>query len=285
MFITGLADEAAPDIEGQIAVHRELGWRHLEIRCVDGVNLCMADDALFEKTAQAVEAAGFEVPCLGASVANWSRPITGDFQPDLDELKRAIPRMHRLAARFIRVMSWPKGDAGSDDDWRDEAVRRMKELARIAEDGGVVLVHENCSGWGGQGPEQTLTLLERVDSPAFKLVWDTGNPIGHGQDAFAYYQAVRDHVVHVHIKDYKPSEEAQKKHVACFPGEGLGAVRQTLADLLGRGYGGGFTIEPHMAGQIHLGEDASRGEAARELYIEYGRRLEAILEEVRQPAS
>ncbi len=284
MYLCGLADEAAPDIDGQIAVHRELGWKHLEIRCVDGINLCMADEAIFEKTARAVEEAGFEVPCLGASIANWSRPISGDFQVDIDELERAIPRMHRLKSRFIRVMSWPRGEEQDDDAWRDHAVRRMKELARIAQDGGVVMVHENCSGWGGQGPDQALELLERVASPALKLVWDTGNPIDHGQDAFRHYRALRDHVVHVHIKDYKADPEDGKKSIPCYPGEGLGAVERTLEDLLGRGYDGGFTIEPHMAGQIHLGEDASKDEAARRIYLEYGRRMAAILEAARQPA-
>ena len=283
MFISGIADEAATDIDGQIAVHQELGWRHIELRCVDKVNLCMADDALFEKTADAITASGLQVSGFGASVANWSRPVTGDFQIDIDELARAIPRMQRLDCPFIRVMSWPNDTDRplADEAWRDEAVRRLKELARMAEDGGIVMVHENCNGWGGEGPDQTLELLQRVDSPALKLVWDTGNPVGYGQDAFSYYRAVRDHVVYVHIKDYQQDADGGR---AVYPGEGEGAVRKTIQDLLSRGYDGGFSIEPHMASKIHLGQHAGDDASERDIYIEYGRRLERLLSEIKQPA-
>ena len=34
-ILTGIADEAAHDIEGQIAVHRELGWSEIELRMVN----------------------------------------------------------------------------------------------------------------------------------------------------------------------------------------------------------------------------------------------------------
>ncbi len=277
MFITGIADEAAPGIAGQIDAHMELGWKHIELRCVDGVNLCLADDEVFQGTAAALEAAKMQADCFGAAIANWSRPITGDFKLDTDELAQAIPRMQRLGAKFIRVMSWTQADPPVPDaQWRDEAVRRMKELARMAEDGGVVMVHENCDGWGGQGPQQTLDLLERVNSPALKLVWDTGNPVAHGQDALPYCKAVREYIVHVHIKDYK-AEDGKKN--ACYPGDGLGAVRESISFLLETGYDGGFSIEPHMAGQIHLGEDAARAAKGREIYIEYGRRLGKLINE------
>ena len=153
----------------------------------------------------------------------------------------------------------------------------------MAEDGGVVMVHENCHGWGGQGPDQTLELLERVDSPAFKLVWDTGNPVGQGQDAFSYYRGVRDHVVYVHIKDYT-SRDADGRGQAVYPCEGQGAVRETIQDLLALGYDGGFSIEPHMTGQVHKGEHAGEASSARDIYIEYGQRLERLLAEIKQPA-
>lgn len=285
MYLTGLADEAASDIEGQIAAHRELGWTHIELRGVDKVNLYLLDDGTFDQAARAIEAAGMTVSCFGSAIANWSRHITGEFQEDRDELDRAIGRMQRMGCRFIRVMSWPNDPKAplADRAWRDKAVRRMKALAGLAEVAGIVMVHENCSGWAGQGAEQTLELLEKVDSPALKLVWDTGNPVGHGQDSFAYYQAVRDHIVYVHVKDYKKEEDGKTR--ACYPGEGDGAVRRTLADLAARGYDGGVSIEPHMRGAVHLGEHAGEQMDARAIYLEYGRRLEKLVEEVMAPAA
>ena len=37
-ILTGIADEAAHDIDGQIKVHQELGWNTIELRMVDGKN-------------------------------------------------------------------------------------------------------------------------------------------------------------------------------------------------------------------------------------------------------
>lgn len=39
MYLTGFADEAATDIQGQIKAIKALGWSHLEARNIDRVNL------------------------------------------------------------------------------------------------------------------------------------------------------------------------------------------------------------------------------------------------------
>ncbi len=279
MFFSGIADEAGKPIERQVEAHKELGWTHIELRTVDGVNVTDLPDDAFEKVYAAVSEAGLQVSCFASQLANWARPISGDFSLDKDELRRAIPRMRRFGTRFIRCMSWPndKDQPWPEPTWRDEVIRRMKELVKIAEDGEVVLVHENCDGWAGQGPEQTLELLHEVGSPSLKLVFDTGNPVEHDQDGWDFYQRVRDNIVYVHIKDYKKQDG---KNVACFPGEGLGCVKQIISDLLGRGYAGGFSIEPHLAAVIHLAKDAEDPQEAYRLYVEYGRRLQALVEEI-----
>jgi len=281
MFFAGIADEAGRPIERQIAAHQALGWRHIELRMIDTANLTDIDDVAFARVVEAVETAEMTVCCFAAQLANWSRPITTDFAIDRAELQRAIPRMQRLGTRYIRCMSYPN-DRLAETAWREEVVRRLRELARMAEDGGVVLVHENCNGWGGESPENTLELLARVDSPAFKLVFDTGNPFVHRQDALAYLRAVIGHVVHVHIKDgYLESD----KSVFTFPGEGTCQVESCLRLLHGQGYDGGYSVEPHLAAIIHTGDigGAEREQLMWESYLEYGRRLMALYACATQP--
>ena len=65
--------------------------------------------------------------------------------------------------------------------------------------------------YGGQSPAHTLKLIEAVDSPAFRLVFDTGNPVfsdlrvgspPYGkQNAWDFYIQVRPYIAYVHIKD------------------------------------------------------------------------------------
>lgn len=280
MFFSGISDESGQPIQTQIQAHAELGWKHLELRAVDNVNLTQLSDAAFDAVYAAVTEAGMKVSCFSSAIANWARPVTGDFAVDVEDLKRAVPRMHRFGTPFIRVMSYPNDPKEPVDEreWRREAIRRTKELSRIAEDGGITLVHENCSGWGGLSAENSNILLGEVDSPALKVVFDTGNPVTYGQDSWEYYQTVRKDIVYVHIKD---ARKVDGQDIYTYCGEGDGRVRDIVADLLKTGYDGGFSIEPHLAAVIHTGQTADNARQLYESYTEYGRRLMKLVEEVR----
>ncbi len=276
MYFSGIADEAGEDIDTQIQAHKELGWKHIELRNVDGVNVTDLCDDTFQKVAEKVANAGLGVSDFGSQLCNWSRPIINHPEIDRHELERAIPRMRELGCEYIRTMSYP--NAGwPQEEWREEAINRLSELAKMAEKANITLVHENCDGWAGQGPEQTLQMLEEVDSDHLKLVWDTGNPVAHGQDPWEYYKAVREHIVYVHIKDGVKEEDGMRY---TYPGEGDGCVHQVLEDLFATGYEGGVSIEPHLEAVVHEGQSASGEDAAYNSYVEYGRRLMDIVEKL-----
>ncbi len=277
MFFSGIADEAGDDIQTQIKAHKELGWHHIELRKVSGVAVGDLSDRAFDETAEALSDAGIAISDFGSQLCNWARPITTHLDLDRHELARSIPRMQRTGCPFIRIMSYP--NAGwPEDEWKEEVFNRIKVLAQMAEDGGVTLVHENCNGYGGLGPAQTLELLEHVDSPALKLVFDTGNTIGHGQDSWDYYSQVKEHVVYVHIKDARKQDG---KTVFTFPGEGDGKVARIVKDLLDSGYEGGISIEPHLAAIVHEGKAASESQDSYALYLEYGRRLMRLVDKAK----
>ncbi len=279
MFFSGIADEAARDARRQAQAHRELGWTRIELRTIGGINATDLPDRDFDALVELLGESGLQVSCFASQIGNWSRPIDSGLERDLSELKRAIPRMRRLHVDFIRCMSYPNADPPwSEAEWRRESIRRMQVLAGIAADGGVILVHENCSGWGGLSPKSTLDLLGEVDSRHLRLVFDTGNPAQYGLDSWDFYRQVREHIAYVHIKDYLHPKK-KKEEQASFPGEGICKVKEIVADLLSRGYDGGFSIEPHIASVIHLRKDIEDPEAAYRTYLEYGRRFEALLGE------
>ena len=273
MFLTGIADEAGESIEKQISAHKELGWNHIEIRNVNKKNLTDVDNTTFNRITEKLEEAKMQVSCFASQIANWARKISGNFNIDMEELKRAIPRMHRLNTKFIRIMSYPN-DNYSDEEWRKEVIRRLKELAKIAQDGGVILAHENCSGWGGENPEQALDIIESVKSPSLKFLLDTGNKPHKSGTVYELYQKIKSYVVYVHIKDFA----GEKGDKFVFPGEGDAQVEKMIGEFISSGYNGGFSIEPHMASIIHLAKDASDKDSAYRLYIEYGKRTQTLLE-------
>lgn len=274
MKFSGISDEAGQAIEMQIKAHKELGWEYMELRNVDGENLTMMSDEKFEEVYRKVNESGLKVSCFSSCIANWATRISGDFQKDIDELKRAIPRMKKFNTKFIRVMSWPNDDENPwpEEKWAEEVIRRMKELAKIAEDGGVILAHENCSGWGGLSPENSLRLLSEVNSPAFVLLFDTGNVIPHtGMDTWDFYIKIKAYIKYVHIKDYKADKSG-----ATFPGEGASKVKEILTDLKNSGYDSFVSIEPHIASVVHEGK-VGEAEITYRTYVEYGKKLMALL--------
>ncbi len=272
MFFTGIADESGKSIDTQIKAHKQLGWNDIEIRNVDGVNLTDVTEDIFDKIYGKVTDAGMTVTSFASQLCNWSRPITTDFQVDVDELARAIPRMQKFKSPYIRIMSYPnaKENPWSEEEWKKEVIRRISELAKMAEDGGIVLAHENCNGWAGESPENTLELLEEVDSPALKLIFDTGNTVHHNQDTMDFYPKVKEHVVHIHIKDAKHTEDGMAH---TFPGEGEGKVKEVMDDLKASNFEGGVSIEPHVQAIVHLDKAADDEQALYDSYIKYGTML------------
>lgn len=281
MFYSGIADEAGTPIEEQIRAHKLLGWEHIEVRNVEGGNLCEVDDAIFEKTLAALGEAGIAISSFASGIANWARMIDQDFQRDVDDLKRAIPRMKKAGCPIIRIMSWPNSEKSPlpEAEWKAEALRRLRELTKIAEDGGIILGHENCSGWGGHSVQTITELLEEIQSPAFAIIYDTGNTVGHGGDPWDWYQACKDRTAYIHIKDGKKTTDSSEHYD--YPGEGEGKVREILTDFFANGYDGGISIEPHLAAQVHLGTTAAGVCDAFETYVEYGRRLMKLVDEIK----
>ncbi|HNS31965.1 MAG TPA: sugar phosphate isomerase/epimerase family protein [bacterium] len=271
MKFTGISDEAGQPIETQIKAHREIGWEYMEIREVDKENLTLMSEEKFEEVYRKVSESEMKVSCFGGAIGNWATSISGDFKKDFDEVKRAIPRMNKFNTKYLRVMSWPndKDNPWTDEDWGKEAVKRMKVLAKLAEDAGIVLVHENCSGWAAK-TDKMLRIYQEVDSPVFKLMFDTGNVVAYKDgDSFENYKKLKPFIEYVHIKDYSVIDG---KIAATYPGEGEGKVKEVMADLKSSGYEGFVSIEPHMASVVHLRKVGDPEETYR-IYVNYGKKL------------
>ncbi|MBT3278770.1 MAG: sugar phosphate isomerase/epimerase [Phycisphaerales bacterium] len=284
MYYTGFADEAAKGIDGQIAATTALGWSNIEARAIDGVNLTDISDLQFDLVAQKLSDAGVTVNCFGSAISNWAKDVLDPADTSFEETDRAITRMQTLGAKLIRIMSYKVYEDREPGD-QDKAAR-FETLRRIVDrflDAGLQPVHENCMNFGGMGWEYTQELLDNV--PGLKLVYDTGNPVFLAdraqprpyprQNPWEFYSHVRDHIAYIHIKDcvYRSDDDV----TYTFPGEGDADVKRILADLLGRGYQGGISIEPHMAVVFHDAAQSSDEQVRFNNYVEYGRRLESLV--------
>jgi sugar phosphate isomerase/epimerase len=288
MQLTGFSDEAGRSLAKQIQATQELGWTHLSARGIDGVNLHEVPQETFDQIADTLDAAGIHVPEFGSLIGNWGKKITGDFDVTLAEIERAIPRMHRLGSKLVRIMSYAQEPWG-EDQHEQERFRRMREIVKRFADAGINAAHENCMNWGGFSAAHTLRLIEEV--PGMKLVFDTGNPVFQldrsaaepfpWQNAFDFWKAVRDHVVHIHIKDCQSPAAAGEEPIYCWPGEGEAHVREILTDAKAIGYDGYIAIEPHVATVFHVKDQSQVDwQQCYDSYVTYGKKLEAIVAEI-----
>ena len=290
MIFTGIGDEAANSLDGQIGAIQELGWSHIEMRGVEVPGFAKANvhdipDPAFDAAVRKLESAGISVYCFGSTILNWSKTVHDSFEPTLVEVKRAIPRMKRLGTKYVRIMSLKPGD----DEYRipAEVFRRVKDVTNMFLDAGLQPVHENCMNYGGMSWQHGLELLDRC--PGLQWVFDTGNPIFNPdrskskpwprQDAWEFWEHIRDRVVHIHIKDATWNAAKQDADYN-WPGEGQGRVRDILADALARGYDSALSLEPHMVVVFHDAQSKTTSEGAmRKNFVEYGQRLQKIVDE------
>ena len=291
MILTGVGDEAANTIDGQIEATKQLGWTHLEMRGVEvsgfpKANFHEIPDKAFDICAGKLESAGIGVYCFGSTIMNWAKTVETPWDVTLAEIKRAIPRMQRLGTKFVRIMSL-KPD---DDEYRipTKVFERVRETTQMFLGVGIQPVHENCMNYGGMSWKHALELLDKV--PGLKWVFDTANPIFNPdrskpkpwpkQDPWEFWEQLRDHSMHIHIKDatWNPTKNDADYN---WPGEGHGRVRDILKDAFARGHDGGISIEPHMVVVFHDANSKSNNEAMRANYVEYGQRLEKMIGEIK----
>ena len=292
MTLTGIGDEAGNTLDAQITATKDLGWKHLEMRGVEMPGLPKANfhdipDPAFDAAVQKLEQEGVGVYCFGSTIMNWAKKVDDPFEITLAEVKRAIPRMQRLGTKYVRIMSFKPGD----EDYKipPQVFKRVREVVQRFVDAGITPVHENCMNYGGMSWQHALELLDKA--PGMKWVFDTANPVFNPdrakpkpwprQDAWEFWTHVRDHVIHIHIKD-ATWVAAKKDADYNWPGEGEGKVREILRDAFARGYDGGISIEPHMVVVFHDAQSKSNDQAMRENFVEYGRRLEKLITEVKR---
>jgi sugar phosphate isomerase/epimerase len=294
MILTGIGDEAGVKLEAQILAAKTLGWRHLEMRMVEVPgfpkrNFHDIPEPAFDRAAGMLHEAGLGVYCFGSAIANWSKKISDPFSITTDEVKRCIPRMQRLGTKFVRIMSFKPAD--TDESIPPEVFRRVGEVTKMFRDAGLQPVHENCMNYGGMSWRHGLELLERC--PGLKWVFDTGNPVFNAdrikpkpwprQDAWEFWEHIRDHVAHIHIKDatYVPAKNDCDYN---YPGQGQGHVRKILQDAFARGYDAGISIEPHVAVVFHDASVSAGDQEIFDSFVRYGRELETMIAEIKRGA-
>jgi sugar phosphate isomerase/epimerase len=241
VVLSGFADEISPDLDEQLAVLAAESISHLELRSVWSTNVADLDNAQLARLRRQIEQSGVRVSAIGSPIGKID--IGAPFEPEVERLRRVADIADQLGTALVRVFSFFIPQGQDPQLHRAQVIDRMRALADLAAERGLVLAHENEKKIYGDRPERCADLIASVGSPALRATFDAANFVQCGVRPHSEaYELLRPHIVYVQIKD---ALMATGEVVPA--GQGDGEVAETLAALRDSGFQGYLSLEPHLA--------------------------------------
>lgn len=236
MKIYAFADEASPELSGQIAAMLRNGLDGVELRTIDGVNVSDLNLERAKEIRQRFKENGLCVWSLGSPMGKTELG-RDDFDLETDRMKVTAELANIMDCRNIRIFSFylPKGAEAKE--YQSEVIDRLGVWTGIAKEAGVRLCLENEKGLFGETPECCRFIFDAL--PSLYGVFDPANFVQVGIDPLPAWELLKDRIRYLHIKDALYSGDVVPA------GYGDGKIAAITAAFVARG-GMDVTIEPHL---------------------------------------
>ena len=237
-ILTGFADEASKDLDGQIAALKRNGMSYFEPRGINGKNISDFTVEEAKELKAKLDAEGIKVSSIGSPFGKIE--IDDDFEPHFEKFKNTVEVAKILETKYIRMFCFFFTKGQSFEDNRDEVLRRVKTLADYSAQHGVYCCLENEKDIYGDTDDRNLDVLRHC-APNLYAIVDPANYIQCGDDPLAAYEKVAGFVKYLHVKD------AYFENGEVVPaGKGDGHVAEIIKRFA-RNSGEKFlSLEPHL---------------------------------------
>ena len=241
--LSAFADEVTDDFQGQVSYLVSEGINYIEPRFINKRNIMDLTKNELSDTKKMLRDFGLNVSAIGSPIGKVK--LDEPFGPHLDKFKHAIDLAIFFDTPYIRMFSYYAPHGKNIDDYRDEVLERLAKKADLLRDTEVTMVHENEARIYGHSAKNCVDIVETIDSPNLKLVYDPANFVWGEKitnNIESCFSLMKPYIVHVHIKDWKLGS----KDIGSIPGEGDGQIKELLAELAAMNYDGCLTMEPHL---------------------------------------
>jgi len=271
--LSAFADEVTDDFLEQVKYLASESVGYIEPRFIDKKNIMDLTKDELNEAKKMIQDHGLKVSAIGSPIGKVK--LDEPFEPHLDKFKHAVDLAIFFETPYIRMFSYYAPEGQNIDDYRDQVMERMAAKVEVLSDVNVTMVHENEANIYGHTAEKCVEIVETIDSPKLRLVYDPANFVWGEKildNVETCWPVMKPYVVHIHIKDWKLGA----KDVGSIPGQGDGQIKELLAELAAINYDGCLTMEPHLQTGGQFGgstgpELFSRAIAAvRELAAEVG---------------
>lgn len=240
--LSAFADEISADLDEQIAVLQSERIQYIDLRSVWGTNVLDLSDQQIAEVKHTLDTQRIKVAAIGSPIGKV--PLDSSFEEHLQRLERSITVAHALDTSFIRIFSFypPESREVDSATYRNEVIKRLREMTARARVAGVFLIHENEKGIYGDTIAHCVDLLENVHDEHFQAVLDPANFLQCAQIPYPdAYNAVKPWITYMHVKDVRADG------TLAVAGEGAANWPALLQRLRQDGYDGFFALEPHLA--------------------------------------
>jgi sugar phosphate isomerase/epimerase len=241
--LSAFADEVTDDFLAQVKYLAYEGVSYIEPRFVNKKNIMDLSKNELNEAKKMIQDHGLKVSAIGSPIGKVK--LDESFEPHLDKFKHAVDLAMFFETPYIRMFSYYAPEGKNIDDYREQVMERMAAKVEVLADVDVTMVHENEAKIYGHTAEQCVDLIETIDSPKLRLVYDPANFVWGEKitnNVEVCWPVMKPYVVHIHIKDWKLGTE----DVGSIPGEGDGQIKELLAELAALDYEGCLTMEPHL---------------------------------------
>ena len=237
-IITGFADEAAGDIQGQIAALKRNNMDYIEVRNIGGKCVIDYTEDEIKDFARHFKEEGIKVSSLGSPIGKYN--IVDDFEPHFEYFKKAVKTAHLLETKNIRMFSFFIPDGEKATDYRDEVMNRLNAMVEYAEKEGLQLCHENEAKIYGCLPREVKDIFESIKG--IKGIFDPANYIMDDADITWAVDNTKQYIEYLHIKD-----ACIDGHIIVPAGFGDGKISEILTKISEIKDDETFvSVEPHL---------------------------------------
>lgn len=219
----------------------EKGPHELDRNDISSIKKILADSGL--------RVCGISSPFFKCDIDNQT-----EIEHHIEILKRCIGLAHDLETGLVRGFTfWDKG--GFDTDLKKIACR-FEEPLKIIEKENVTLVLEFDPNVYATNAGKLKRVIEELNSPFVKALWDPGNDIYDPDGEIPYpdgYETIKPYMVHMHMKDAKRLSD--NKVISMPIGEGDVDYRAHFDELIKSGYDGYVVLETHYRPKHDIGEE------------------------------
>ena len=243
--LSAFADEVTDDFLGQVKYLSKENVGYIEPRFINKKNIMDLNKRQLNEAKKMIKNHGLKVSAIGSPIGKVR--LDEPFEPHLDKFKHAVDLALLFETPYIRMFSYYAPQGQNIDDYRDQVMERMAAKIEVLtkEDVDVTMVHENEAKIYGHTAEHCVDIVETINSPKLRLVYDPANFVWAEKitdNVKSCWPVMKPYVVHIHIKDWKLGA----KDVGSIPGEGDGQIKELLAELAAMDYDGCLTMEPHL---------------------------------------